>query len=128
MNFGGKFPYALLTFSQKFVEAGYWWYTLSQQLVRLIVPRTHTFSKKLSRLIIGYTTPPSHHVPKKHTANPAPSIPHTPTSQPNTHTQHTTHINSHAPHPIHPHPIHPHQPYTHHTLAIHPPHTPPPAS
>lgn len=24
MNFGEKFPYALLTFSQKFVEAGYW--------------------------------------------------------------------------------------------------------
>ena len=24
MNFGQKFPYALLTFSQKFVEAGYW--------------------------------------------------------------------------------------------------------
>ena len=73
MNFGEKFPYALLTFSQKFVEAGYWGYTFSQKfveaaiggtplpqkLVRLIVPRTHTSPKSLSKLVIGYTTPQS---------------------------------------------------------------------
>ena len=35
MNFGEKFPYALLTFSQKFVEAGYWGYTFSQKFVEV---------------------------------------------------------------------------------------------
>ena len=70
MNFGEKFPYALLTFSQKFVEAdcgphllpkvveaGYW-YTSSK---KLIVKHTHhptPSPKSLSNLVIGYTTPP----------------------------------------------------------------------
>ena len=112
MNFGEKFPYALLTFSQKFVEAGYWVHLLPKVcrswllgapspkvcrswLLATPVPRTHTFSQKLSKLVIGV-----HYTP---------IITHTPSSTP--HSQHT-------PYPIH-------QLYTHHTLAIHPPHTPP---
>lgn len=63
MNFGEKFPYALLTFSQslsklivdhtlsqKFVEAGYW--------PHLFHARTPS-PKSLSKLVIGYTTPQS---------------------------------------------------------------------
>lgn len=63
MNFGQKFPYALLTFSQslsklivghtlsqKFVEAGYW--------PHLFHARTPS-PKSLSKLVIGYTTPQS---------------------------------------------------------------------
>ena len=79
MNFGEKFPYALLTFSQKFVEAGYW---------------VHLLPKVCRSWLLG-TLHPNHY----------------------------PHAQLHTPHPIHPH-----QPYTHHTLAIHPPHTPPPAS
>lgn len=102
MNFGEKFPYALLTFSQslsklivghtfsqKFVEAGYW--------PHLFHARTPSPKSCRSWLLgVHYT----------------PIITRTPSSTP--HSQH-------APHPIH-------QPYTHHTLAIHPHHTPPPAS
>ena len=79
MNFGEKFPYALLTFSQKFVEAGYWGYTLSQKLVRLIVPRTHTFSQKFVEA--GYWvhyTPIITRTPSSISNTPTPSIPNTP--------------------------------------------------
>ena len=104
MNFGEKFPYALLTFSQKLSKliVGH---TLSQKFVEadcgphLFHARTPS-PKSLSKLVIGYTTPQS--LP----ARPAPH--HTPNTP-------------HTPYPIH-------QPYTHHTPTIHPPHTPPPAS
>ena len=120
MNFGEKFPYALLTFSQSLSKliVGH---TFSQSLSKLIVghtfsqkfveadcgphlipkvcrgwllatpvPRTHTFSQKLSKLVIGYTTPQS--LP----ARPAPYQPHTP----HTHTNHTPTIHRLYTHPI----------------------------
>lgn len=100
MNFGEKFPYALLTFSQslsklivghtlsqKFVEAGYW--------PHLFHARTHTFSQKLSKLVIGvHYTPVITRTPSS-------------TSTPTPHTNHTP---------------------THHTQSHNPAHTPPPAS
>ena len=98
MNFGEKFPYALLTFSQKFVEAGYWVHLL-QSLSKLIVG--HTFSQKFVEA--GYWV---HYTP---------IITRTPSS-------------TSTPYPTHPHPIHPHQPYTNHTQSHNPAHTPPPAS
>lgn len=82
MNFGQKFPYALLTFSQslsklivghalsqKFVEAGYW--------PHLFHARTPS-PKSLSKLVIGYT------IPQSLPARPAPhQLPHpTPTIHP----------------------------------------------
>ena len=79
----------------KFVEAGYWVHLLPKfveadcgphlipkvcrsWLLATPVPRTHTFSQKLSKLVIGYTTPQS--LP----ARPAPhQLPHpTPTIHP----------------------------------------------
>lgn len=54
------------------------------------VPRTHTFSQKLSKLVIGYTTPQS--LP----ARPAPYQPHTP----HTHTNHTPTIHNPTTPPI----------------------------
>ena len=79
MNFGEKFPYALLTFSQS--------------LSKLIVG--HTFSQSLSKLVIGYTTPQS--LP----ARPAPHQPHTPhTHTPHTHTNHTPTIHNPTTPPI----------------------------
>lgn len=50
MNFGEKFPYALLTFSQKFVEAGYWVHYTS------IITRTPSS-----------TSTPTPHTPYTHT-------------------------------------------------------------
>ena len=106
MNFGQKFPYALLTFSQslsklivghtlsqKFVEAGYW--------PHLFHARTPS-PKSCRSWLLGYTTPQS--LPTR----PAPyqlprPTPHTPTPT-----------------------IHP--PYTHHTQSHNPAHTSPPAS
>lgn len=112
MNFGEKFPYALLTFSQslsklivghtlsqKFVEAGYW--------PHLFHARTPS-PKSCRSWLLGYTTPQS--LPTR----PAPhQLPHA-----------QLHINSHTPHTIPPI----HQLYTHHTQSHNPPHTPPPAS
>ena len=88
MNFGQKFPYALLTFSQKFVEAGYWGYTLSQKLVRLIVPRTHTFSQKFVEA--GYWV---HYTPiiTRTPSSTSTPIPHTP------YHLYTHHTQSHNP-------------------------------
>ena len=60
MNFGEKFPYALLTFSQMFHA------------------RTPS-PKSLSKLVIGYT------IPQSLPARPAPHQPHTP----HTHTNYT---------------------------------------
>lgn len=74
MNFGEKFPYALLTFSQ----------SLSSWLLG------YTFSQSLSKLVIGYTTPQS--LP----ARPAPYQPHTP----HTHTNHTPTIHNPTTPPI----------------------------
>ena len=93
MNFGEKFPYALLTFSQKFVEAGYWVHLL-QSLSKLVIG--HTFSQKLSKLVIGV-----HYTP---------IITRTPSSISTPYPTPTPTI---------------HQLYTHHTPTIHNPTTPP---
>lgn len=104
MNFGEKFPYALLTFSQslsklivghtfsqKFVEAGYW--------PHLFHARTPS-PKSCRSWLLGYTTPQS--LPTR----PAPhQLPY-----PTHHTTYTPTI---------------HQLYTHHTQSHNPPHTPP---
>ena len=116
MNFGEKFPYALLTFSQKFVEAGYW-VRLLPKVCRSWLWAT-PYPKSLSKLVIGHTcSTHAHLLPKvcRSWLLGTLYLNHYPHAQ--------LHINSHAPHPIHPHQL-----YTHHTLAIHPPHTPPPAS
>lgn len=115
MNFGEKFPYALLTFSQKFVEAGYWVHLIPKTCQADCSTHAHLLQKVVKAdYWVHYT--PSHHVPKKHTANPAPSIPHTPTSQPNTHTPSST--STPIPHT-------PYHLYTHHTQSHNPSHTPP---
>ena len=44
MNFGEKFPYALLTSSQKFVEAGYWVHLIPKTCQ--VDCSTHTSSQK----------------------------------------------------------------------------------
>ena len=72
MNFGEKFPYALPTFSQKFVEAGYW--------VHLFHARTP--SPKSCRSWLLGTLHPNHYPHAQLHINP---IPHTPY----THTNHT---------------------------------------
>ena len=95
MNFGQKFPYALLTFSQSLSKLVIG-YTLSQKLVRLIVPRTHTFSQKFVEA--GYWV---HYTP---------IITRTPSS-------------TSTPYPTPTPTIH--QLYTHHTPTIHNPTTPP---
>lgn len=116
MNFGEKFPYALLTFSQKFVEAGYWVHLIPKTCQADCSTHAHLL-QKVVKADYWYTTPPRTTSPKKHTANPAPSIPHTPTSQPNTHTQHTAHILVSTPNTPYP----THQLYTNYTPDIHPP-------
>ena len=103
MNFGQKFPYALLTFSQKFVEAGYWVHLLPKfveadcgphlipkvcrsWLLATPVPRTHTFSQKLSKLVIGvHYTPIITHTPSS-TSTPTPHTNYTPTIHHTTYT------------------------------------------
>ena len=105
MNFGEKFPYALLTFSQK--------------LVRLIVPRTlHLLPKVCRSWLLATPVPRTHTFSQKfveagYWVHYTPIITRMPSS--------TSTPTPHTPYPIH-------QLYTHHTLAIHPPHTPPPAS
>lgn len=94
MNFGEKFPYALLTFSQslsklivghtlsqKFVEAGYW--------PHLFHARTPS-PKSCRSWLLGYTTPQS--LPTR----PAPHQPHTPY----THINHTPTIHNPTTPPI----------------------------
>lgn len=86
MNFGEKFPYALLTFSQKFVEAGYW--------PHLFHARTPS-PKSCRSWLLGYTTPQS--LP----ARPAPHQPHTPhTHTPYTHINYTPTIHNPTTPPI----------------------------
>ena len=109
MNFGEKFPYALLTFSQK--------------LSKLIVG--HTLSQKLSKLIVGHTLSQ-----KFVEADCGPHLFHARTPSPKVcrswllgtlHPNHYPHTQLHTPYPIH-------QPYTHHTQSHNPAHTSPPAS
>lgn len=100
MNFGQKFPYALLTFSQSLSKliVGH---TLSQKFVEADC-EPHLFHARtpLPKVVeAGYwgTLHPNHY-------------PHA-----------QLHINSHTPHTIPPI----HQLYTHHTQSHNPPHTPP---
>lgn len=103
MNFGQKFPYALLTFSQS--------------LSKLIVG--HTFSQKF---VEADCEPHLFHA-----RTPSPKVCRSwllGTLHPNHYPHAQLHINSHTPHTIPPI----HQLYTHHTQSHNPPHTPPPAS
>ena len=101
MNFGEKFPYALLTFSQKFVEAGYWVHLLpkvcrSWLLGVHLIPKTcqadcsthpHLLPKVCRSWLLG-------------------------TLHPNRYPHAQLHINSHTPYT-----------HTNYTPTIHQPHT-----
>ena len=80
MNFGEKFPYALLTFSQKFVEAGYWVHLLPKFVEAGYWPHlfhARTPSPKSCRSwLLGYTTPQS--LPTRPAPHHTPNTPHTP--------------------------------------------------
>ena len=106
MNFGQKFPYALLTFSQS--------------LSKLIVG--HTFSQSLSKLIVGHTlsqkfVEAGYWPHLFHARTPSPKVcqaGYWGTLHPNHYLHAQLHIN-----PI------PHTPYTNYTPTIHNPTTPP---
>lgn len=59
MNFGEKFPYALLTFSQKFVEADCGPHLIPKTCQADCSTHPTPSPKSLSKLVIGYTTPQS---------------------------------------------------------------------
>ena len=114
MNFGEKFPYALLTFSQKFVEAGYWENTFSQKFVEAgywvhLIPKTCQVDcsthAHLSQTFVeaGYWvhyTPIITRTPSS-TSTPYPTLPTRPTPHtPYTHTNHTPTIHNPTTPPI----------------------------
>ena len=105
MNFGEKFPYALLTFSQKFVEAGYWVHLLPKVCRSWLLGTPSP--KSLSKLIVGHTFSQKF-VEAGYWVHYTPIITRTPTH----HTKHSQHTKA---------------PSTH-TQSHNPAHTPPPAS
>lgn len=115
MNFGEKFPYALLTFSQKFVEAGYWVHLIPKTCQADCSTHAHLLQKVVKADYWVHYTPPRTTSPKsippiQHPVypihqphNPIPTLSTPPTSTPIPHTPTI------------------HQPYTNYTPAIHPP-------
>ena len=95
MNFGEKFPYALLTFSQKFVEAGYWVHLIPKTCQVDCSTHAHLLPKVCRSWLLG-TLHPNHYPHAQLHINPIPHTPYTPY----THTNYTPTIHNPTTPPI----------------------------
>lgn len=111
MNFGEKFPYALLTFSQKFVEAGYWVHLIPKTCQADCSTHAHLLQKVVKADYWVHYTPIA---PRPQKAYRQSSAQYTPYANLTTQYPHSAHHPHQLPYPTH---------HTTYTPTIHPPYT-----